>query len=104
MNILLEALKNAHKECEAELAAILNSSDEEEIQKELRAYEEKLRASYSEQKEAKIHEKELEIKALDNLIAREEQKVDAIPTNDGSAEAVEGAEVEAPADNSYYPG
>lgn len=103
MNVLLEALKNAHKECEAELAAILNSSDEEEIAKELRAYEEKLRASYSEQKDAKIHEKELEIKALDNLIEREEQK-EAVATSAAVTETVENAEPETPADNSYYPG
>lgn len=103
MNVLLEALKNAHKECEAELAAILNSSDEEEIQKELRAYEEKLRASYSELKDEKIHEKELEIKALDNLIEREEQK-EAVAVNSAVSEAVENAEGETTADNSYYPG
>lgn len=103
MNVLLEALKNAHKECEAELAAILNSSDEEEIQKELRAYEENLRASYSEQKDAKIHEKELEIKALDNLIEREEQK-EAVAVSAAVTETVESVESEAAADNSYYPG
>lgn len=103
MSVLLEALKNAHKECEAELEALVNASDEEEIQKELRAYEETLRASYSEQKQAKIQEKELEIKALDNLIEREEQK-ESVAASSAVSETIESAGSETTTDNSYYPG
>lgn len=94
---LIDELKEVRQECEAEMADILNSSDEELIQRDLKAYEENLRTTYAGKKAEALKEKELEIRAIDNLIAREAKKQEAAKDD---AAALDGA---ASAD-SYYTG
>ncbi len=95
---LIDELREVKLECEAEMADILHSSDEEVIQKELKAFEEDLRTTYADRKADALKEKELEIRAIDNLIAREEKRAEA-----AKAEEVSATAGSVPGD-SYYPG
>lgn len=96
---LIDELKEVKLECEAEMAALINSSDEEFILRDLKAYEEELRKSYAEKKSEALKEKELEIKAISNLITREETRMSASSATESTAESVEVSQQQA---DSYY--
>lgn len=82
---MLERLNNALLECEAEKTAIETRDDEQAICEEVAAFETEVRASYAEKKQSELVDKDYEIKALKNLIAKEEALI--------ASKAAEEAEV-----------
>lgn len=71
---MIAELKNLRDESIRVLDELQNGSDENEIQNEIELAVAEIRKKYSEKREAEIAEKKLEIKALNNIIEREEKK------------------------------
>lgn len=71
---MIAELKSIRDESIRVLDELLNGSDENEIQNEIELAVAEIRKKYSEKRESEIAEKKLEIKALNNIIEREEKK------------------------------
>lgn len=71
---MIAELKNLRDESIRVLDELQNGSDKNEIQNEIELAVAEIRKKYSEKREAEIAEKKLEIKALNNIIEREEKK------------------------------
>lgn len=71
---MIAELKSIRDESIRVLDELLNGSDENEIQNEIELAVAEIRKKYSDKRESEIAEKKLEIKALNNIIEREEKK------------------------------
>lgn len=71
---MLDELKNLLAELTDELQAISNKSIDEEVDRRMLEYREKLIAEIQAEKKTELDEKALEIKAVNNLIDRYEPK------------------------------
>ena len=72
---MLERLKEALAECEQDKAVIEACDFESEIQAEVSAYEEQVRAKYESKKSEELLNNSYQIKALKSLIEKEEKKL-----------------------------
>lgn len=72
---MIEKLKSIRDESRAALIELQNGSDEDEIQMEIKQAIAEIRKKYTDKRMMRISETELEIKALDNIIAKEESKL-----------------------------
>ena len=96
---MLGRLNEALAECVAEREVIANRDDELAIAEMVAKYEAEVRESYAGKKQAELVEKDYEIKALNNLIVKEEVRI----AQAMEAEAVAEAEVETVAENVVEP-
>ena len=72
---MLGRLNEALAECVAEREVIANRDDELAIAEMVAKYEAEVRESYAGKKQAELVEKDYEIKALKNLIVKEEVRI-----------------------------
>lgn len=89
---MVERLKEALAECEAEKVAIETRDDEQAILEEVAKFEAEVRSTYAEKKQAELVEKGYEIKALENLVAKEEARIASEEATDEVEESVEATE------------